>query len=257
MYRVHRSLPVPGQTERKSSVKTPRELLGTISGGRVLDVATGGGGFVHFLEDGLKDFDSIVGIDTSERAAATFSASFGDKPRVQFVSMDATHIEFDDASFDTVCISNSLHHMPNPECTLEEMMRVLHSGGHFILSEMYRDSQTETQMTHVLLHDWWAAVDSRTGIFHNPTFTRLEIVRYIEGLRLVDVTLEDLADLTTDPRDAEETTQLDGVIDRYINQSASLPEALELRDTGEGLRRRLHTVGVQSATQLFALGSRP
>jgi ubiquinone/menaquinone biosynthesis C-methylase UbiE len=238
-------------------VTTPRELLGMISGGRVLDVATGGGGFVHFLEDGLRDFDSIVGIDTSERAAAAFSASFGDEPRIRFVSMDAGHMEFDDASFDVVCMSNSLHHMPNPECTLDEMMRVLHPGGRFIVSEMYRDTQAETQMTHVLLHDWWAAVDSRMGTFHSPTFTRAEIVHYIEALRLVDVVLEDLADLTTDPRDVEETTQLDGVIDRYISQSASLPEAPELRHTGEDLRRRLHTIGVQSATQLFALGRRP
>lgn len=238
-------------------MKTPKDLLGAISGGRVLDVATGGGGFVHFLENGLKDFDSIVGIDMSESAAAAFSATFGSKPRIRFISMDAGDMEFDDASFDTVCISNSLHHMPDPECVLAEMMRVLSPGGHFIVSEMYRDAQTETQLTHVRLHDWWAAVDSRTGTFHNATFTRAEIVRCVDGLGLVDVTLEDLADLATDPRDPQEMAQLDGVIDRYISQTGTLSEAQELRHTGEGLRHRLHTIGVQSATQLFALGSRP
>ena len=32
---------------------TPKELFGHLSGGRVLDVATGSGGFIHFLLEGL------------------------------------------------------------------------------------------------------------------------------------------------------------------------------------------------------------
>jgi SAM-dependent methyltransferase len=235
-------------------MKTPEELLGTIMGGRVLDVASGGGGFVRLLQNSLRSFETIVGIDTSERAAAAFSSSFEGEPRIQFVSMDSAHMSFDDASFDTVSISNSLHHMSDLERTLDEMVRVLRPGGTLIVSEMYRDGQTDTQMTHVLLHDWWAAVDSRTGTFHSPTFTRAEIVRCVGGLGLLDVTVEDIADPATDPWDPEETTQLDGVIDRYISQSAPLPEALQLRNAGEDLRHRLHTVGVRSATQLFAMG---
>ena len=45
---------------------TPKEILGHISGGRVLNVATGSGGFIHFLLDGLKDYIQIIGVDNNE-----------------------------------------------------------------------------------------------------------------------------------------------------------------------------------------------
>ncbi len=38
--------------------------LGSISGGRVLDVGTGKGGFIDILMSTLKDYESIIGIDS-------------------------------------------------------------------------------------------------------------------------------------------------------------------------------------------------
>jgi len=58
---------------------TPQEILGHISGGRILDVATGSGGFIHFLLDGLKDYTDIIGIDIKERAAETFNKAFNER----------------------------------------------------------------------------------------------------------------------------------------------------------------------------------
>ena len=37
----------------------PREILGDIDGGKVLDVATGAGGFLRFLIEGLRGYDSV------------------------------------------------------------------------------------------------------------------------------------------------------------------------------------------------------
>ena len=112
---------------------SPTEILGNISGGRVLDVATGGGGFVHFLLDGLKDYDESIGVDNNERGAAAFAEAFKENPRVHFQLMDAHKLEFEDASFDLVCISNSLHHL-DPQPVLHEMTRVLRPGGHLPLA---------------------------------------------------------------------------------------------------------------------------
>jgi methylase of polypeptide subunit release factors len=41
--------------------------LGSISGGKVLDVATGSGDFVDTLMKALKDYDCFVGIDISAK----------------------------------------------------------------------------------------------------------------------------------------------------------------------------------------------
>ena len=116
---------------------TPKELLACIPGGRILDVATGNGNFVSFLLEGLPAFDEIVGIDTSEKAGTAFNETFKDQPHVRFEKMDAAKMDFPKASFDIVCISNSLHHMSDPEPVLDEMKRVLKPGGHFFVAEMY------------------------------------------------------------------------------------------------------------------------
>lgn len=237
-------------------MNTLDEHFHQIDGGAVLDVATGAGGFVRVLADGLRSFDTITGIDTNERAASAFRSAFVETPWARFVSMDAAHMTFDDASFDTVSISSSLHHMPDPALTLDEMLRVVRPGGHLIVAEMYRDGQTDAQMTHVLLHDWWAAIDAQHGTLHRPTFTRAALISLLEPLHLVDVILDDFADLASDPLEPEGVTEIDSIIDRYMDQAASLPDAPELRRTGEDLRRRLHTVGAHGATQLLAIGRR-
>ena len=145
------------------------DLIGTISGGKVLDVATGNGNFIHFLLEGLMNYDDITGIDTKEGLEAVFKANFQSQP-VNYRKMDAAALHFADATFDTVCISNSLHHMPELESTLKEMLRVLKLGGLFIISEMYRDNQSAAQMTHVHLRHWWAAVDQTQGVFSRRNF---------------------------------------------------------------------------------------
>ena len=229
----------------------PRAILGDLSGGRVLDVATGAGGFVQFVLDGLRDHGEIIGIDTNPGRAEAFAAAFGDIPSVRFVEMDAHHLAFPDDSFDTACVSNSLHHLADPAPVLAEMLRVLRPGGHLLVNEMYRDGQSETQMTHVLLHHWWAAVGTLRGEVHRETYRRAEIVQIVEGLGLADLRLVDLADPDEDPHDPETTAELEAAIDRYVALADGVPA---LQQRGEDLRIRLREVGVRNATQLVVVG---
>jgi hypothetical protein len=88
------------------------------------------------------------------------------------------------------------------------MLRVLRPGGHVVINEMYRDGQSETQATHVLLHHWWAAVGRQRGDVHRETYLRGEIVEIVEGLGLGDLRLADLADPDEDPHDPETVAEL-------------------------------------------------
>ena len=229
----------------------PKRVLGHLSGGRVLDVATGSGGFVRFLLDGLQDHGEIVGIDASGERAAAFEEAFGDRPDVHFEVMDAHRLAFPDASFDTACISNSLHHLPDPAPVLAEMLRVLSPGGHLVVNEMYRDSQSHEQMTQVLLHHWWAAVNTVCGEVHRATYRRAEIVAIVERLGLADLRLTDQADPDEDPHDPATVAELEAAIDRHVALADGHPE---LQRRGEELRVRLRVVGARSATQLVAIG---
>lgn len=227
-----------------------KEVIGQILGGMVLDVATGDGGFIHFLLEGLQDYEEIIGIDTKDGIEAVFAEQFADKP-VYYRKMDAVQMEFADESFDTVCISNSLHHMPDLSHTLNEMLRVLKPGGTWIVSEMYCDNQTETQLTHVHLHHWWGAVDRVQGISHNETFKRKEIVELVAGLGLGGMRIHDVYEASENPHDPEILAQIDPVIDRYIERANGHPD---LQARGLELRQRMKAVGFDGATTLFIIG---
>lgn len=229
------------------------EIFAPISGGRVLDVATGSGNFVQALMATLKDYDAFVAVDTSERSAPAFEKAFEGKP-VKFMQMDAAQLDFPDASFDTVCISNSLHHMADLPVVLAEMKRVLKQGGKFIISEMYRDGQTEPQMTHVHMHHWWGAVDTLQGVCHNETYTRQEMLNIVEGIGLSGWEFHDVAYLDDDPKAPEVIQQLNSVIDQYIQKAQGLPNQEALQARGEELRQRVSEVGFHGATALVAIG---
>lgn len=229
--------------------------LNTLSAGRVLDVATGRGGFASELLQQLKKYDELVGVDTNERYSEVFAQTLAGQPNVSYRCMDAAQLDFPDASFDTVSMAYSLHHMGKPRKALSEIWRVLKPGGHCIVVEMYSDNQRETQLTHVLLHHWWAAVDSAGGVSHNETFTRAELVSLLQAAQL-EWQFEDECDLESDPLDAEGIRHLDEIIDQYIERARNLPGATALMQRGEELRQRLHTVGFHGATALMAVGKK-
>jgi SAM-dependent methyltransferase len=230
---------------------TPQDILGHLPAGRVLDVATGGGGFIHFLLEGLKGYTEIIGVDNNKRAQAAFEEAFKDKPNIRFQAMDASRLDFDSDSFDLVCISNSLHHFDDPQAVLRQMERVLRLGGYLLVSEMYCDGQTETQMTHVHLHHWWGAVDTVNGVAHHETYRREELIGLVSGLGLKDVVLYDLSDTSDDSHDPEIAEELNPVFKQYIQRAEGHPD---LQARGEELRQRVAEIGFHSATTLVVIG---
>jgi SAM-dependent methyltransferase len=230
---------------------TPRDILWGVNGGRVLDVATGGGGFVHFLIEGLDDVTEIVGIDISDAGRGAFDEAFGDRPNVRFEVTDARELNFPATSFDTVAVSDSLQHFEDPVVVLREMLRVVKPAGHVIVAEMYQDGQSPAQLTHVELHHWAAAINQTQGIFHRETYPRAELVAMLDGLRLDAVRTFDQADTSHDPRDPDAVAAHEAIITRYLALAAGHPD-LERR--GRAIRRRLRAVGIHGATELVYIG---
>jgi ubiquinone/menaquinone biosynthesis C-methylase UbiE len=236
---------------------TVESTLKNLPAGRVLDVATGSGQFIGFLLEGLTSFDEIVGIDTSEKSGAALAAAFKDQPKIRFEQMDAAKLDFPDASFDLVCISNSLHHLADPGPALSEMKRVLKPGGHFLVAEMYRDNQTEAQMTHVLMHHWWGMVDTAKGVVHNETYTRQQLLDIVAGMGLQEIAVHDLSDLGDDPKAPETVKYLTDATNQYIQRLEGLPGEADLRARGLELLERLNAVGFHSATSLLVISKKP
>jgi SAM-dependent methyltransferase len=243
------------KNEQDSRIESFEEDLNKLCGGRVLDVATGGGGFITYLVDNLKDYGEITGIDiNADRLEAARKAHH--QENIHFLRMDAARMDFPDDHFDTVCMAYSMHHMTDLVRVLAEMIRVCKPGGRIIINETFRDGQSETQLTNVLLHDWWAAVDTAEGIPHEETFTRQEVLDLIQNLSIYHPRYYEEKDLETDPIDPEMIRELDSVIDRFIQRSQAIQGGEELCRRGEELRQRVHEVGFHGATSLIMIGEK-
>ncbi len=240
---------------RSGIADSAEKALGELAGGHILDVATGSGGFITFLLDNIMEFTEITGIDLNEQRLASARSAYP-PGNIHFLCMDATKLVFPDGNFDTVCMANSLHHMENLHSALSEMRRVCKPGGNFILNEMYRDDQSETQQTHVSLHHWRAEIDRAQGVYHRETYTRQELVEIIERVSLSSKDYFDITETDTNPMEAELIHELEGIIDWYSARTQQLNDGIALRERGEQLRQRLHTVGFQAASSILMIGKK-
>ena len=231
-----------------------KQALGGISGGKVLDVATGEGDFIKTLLGNLKSCGEIIGIDIIGYTKATGSVFSAED--VRFLQMDAERLGFGEGSFDTVSISNSLHHMENiPRC-VAEMKRVLKSGGHLIVRETHRDIQAEPQLTDMHIHHWVAEIDSALGHTHHMTFARQELIDLAEGLGLANLVFHDISNTDSDPMNEAAIGESEEVIERYMRHAQRLPDHRALRKRGEELRQRLRRVGIQWEPDLIIVGKK-
>jgi len=247
--------------------------LGSVSGGRILDVGTEGGGFIDTLMKTLKDYDSFVGIDycasaTSKKEMESAKKRFEGKP-VRFFEMNAESLKFENESFDTVCISHSLHHIASIDKVLAEMKRVLKKGGNFILQEAYCDGdQTEAQKADEREHEWEAQIDSFLGITHNKTLTKQRIMDIANSLKLNELEIFD----STHPIDClfcrrkyecedpknkatfhNSIKDIDNAIKR-IEDYPDLGTRNRLRGEGERIKEAIAKSGSAPASYLFIIG---
>jgi len=251
------------------------QRLGTISAGRVLDVGTAKGGFIDTLVKTLKAYDSFIGIDycpsdESKKDMESAKKRFEGKA-VQFLEMNAENLEFEDESFDTVCISHALHHLAGISKVMTEMKRVLRKGGNFILQEAYCDGeQTEAQKADELEHEWEARIDSLLGITHNKTLTMQEIRDIAHSLKLTEIEIFDSTHPVDclfcerkykceDPRNQatihQITEDIDDAIKRIENHS-DLEARMRLMEEGERVKEAIAESGAASASYLFVTGKK-
>ncbi len=238
----------------KMGKKTQGSILSGLPGGRVLDAATGAGNFAVEMEMNFSDCTLIAAIDTSIRPLVNIAKRHGSS-KIAPSAMDAALLAFRDETFNTVALSNSLHHLNNPGEILSEMMRTLTPGGFFVIREMFSDGdQTLSQKTHTILHNWWAATDSNNGVVHNPVFTEQEIYSCIESIGLVNLRFQISEDLTGNPYDSEVMSHLNKALEVYDKRASAF---YSLREQGKEAKAYLKKHGFTGARALITVGMKP
>ena len=124
-----------GRTERLLIGKRMRAAVAEQLQGDVLEIGTGTGATLRQLAANDRII-SFTGIDISHgMLEQARQAAVGLPFPVDLRHMDATHLEFPDASFDTVTVSLTLCTVPDPLMTLQEMARVCRPDGRIVMLE--------------------------------------------------------------------------------------------------------------------------
>ena len=265
---------LPEKLASSNAVKIAKRL-GTISGGRVLDVGTGDGNFIRTLMKTLKDYDSFVGIDycpsvESREEMESAKKSFKGK-LVQLIQMDAEDLQFEDESFDTVCIAYTLHHLAHIDRVLVEMMRVLKNGGNFILHECYCDgNQTRAQRVDIRRHTWLAQIGTLLGITHNKTLPKQRIMDIACNLNLrelevfdsthsVDCLFCEKRNECEDPKNQSTYRKSIKGMDSTIKRIEDYPDVKmrnRLKEEADRIKKEIGKYGSAASSTLFIIGKK-
>jgi ubiquinone/menaquinone biosynthesis C-methylase UbiE len=229
------------------------KAIETAPGGLALDVASGPGSFAKALETFSKSFTGVIAIDSLHAPLKAMLANPAMKG-IQPVAMDACRMAFQDCTFSTAAISNSLHHMEDPSLALGEMLRVLTPGGMLMVREMFAGGgQTAAQKTHTLMHNWWGRVDASNGIVHRPVFTKFELKQLLKASGAASVRFQDVEDLTGNPFDEEVISRIETAFNAYMKRTA----LFELEEQGEKAMAHMRKHGFTGARALLAYGYKP
>ncbi len=152
------NLETPDLLKRIKEQKLSYSSLGLINkGSYILDIGCGLGEDCLDLADLAGSNGKVIGIDISDTLTKE-ATSITIKHKINniiYQTMDAHKLDYQDSSFDAVCIRRSLQHMINPQMVLNEAIRVLKPGGRIIVIEPDRGSSIlnhpNRQMTRMIM----------------------------------------------------------------------------------------------------------
>jgi SAM-dependent methyltransferase len=232
-------------------MKNVFKKLSVIDAGIVLDAATGRGEFINTIRQFFRSYTHIVGIDISDKAVQ-YAQKLYPENDIEIYRMDLNAMDYEDAHFDTVCIVNSLHHLDDPTIVLSELIRVLKPGGMLLVSEMYRDGkQSEAQKTHIHMHHWIAQIDQRMGIPHRETYTKKEILDFVNSLPCRNMEVDDFYFPVDNPKEAKNCENLLKNCNDTMKRLENMDDSQGLLLEGQKIMARIHEIGCASASRLL------
>ena len=112
----------------------------SLQGREVLEVGSGRGGGASWIAKTHSPV-RLVGVDFSSEAVGHCKRWYANQTNLEFIEGNAQDLPFEDESFDVVYNVESSHCYGNMEAFIEQVHRVLRSGGMFCWTDL-RDSET-------------------------------------------------------------------------------------------------------------------
>jgi len=255
---------IPPNLARSGAIEIA-EKLKLISGGKILDIATGDGGSLQFLIDFLKDYETAIGIDNDENELKKSQERFKEKPVVLKV-MNGEKLDFPDNTFDLVSMAFSMHHLQKLFETLNEMKRVLKNGGYIMIQEMFSDAyQTDAQKNDTAVHEFGAEIDRMEGKYHRKEYTKDEILNILSQVELKDLEIFESSKYVKclrceerydcdDPKHPPTIKSTLEDIDKALESIKEHKKYSDLKERAETIKQKIKKHGIASTSILFCIG---
>ncbi len=223
---------------------------------KILDVGTGRGNFIDLIDYLYKDYDKIVGIDIMDRMVELAAKHFEGNERIKIVKRDILQTGFPKEHFDIVCLSNSLHHLEEMKATFVAMEELVKPGGYLLFNEMMKDNLNDRQVSHRLIHHFSAKLDTETGMIHNETYDRQEIVDHVKANTTFEVVdFWDMEVPVSEPT-PEETEQMAQTVDVLLMRLKNDELIAKHKEEAEEIKSYIRKYGVEACTQLIVIAKR-
>lgn len=221
----------------------------------VLEVGCGDGAFLRQLLTSAPNAKRVVGVDIIDPLTIV-SQDLLDRPGTEWVTAYGHELPFPDDSFDLVCVAHVLHHLAPDyiEATLAEMKRVLKPGGEFMICEMFRDNQTDAQMSHVFFHHWTAEVDRFCGVHHYHTFAKTEIEGIVDSLGLKGCQVDEYNEERSPEEESQEISRILEKMEKSLELVKEYEDFERLKQEAQSIHVWILTHGLAAPTRLLASG---
>jgi ubiquinone/menaquinone biosynthesis C-methylase UbiE len=162
---------------------TLKSKISGFDAGSLLDVAVGRGEFLKFAMGAFRSWQSAAGLDFDADLLKTARKEFMGSP-VLLIFSSALTMPFTDHYFDTITLSNAMHHIEKLQPLFAEFSRVCKAQGLIIINEMLNEDFSEMQETYMLYHRLIAEMDNQLGQYHREPYTLKEITALIKASNL-------------------------------------------------------------------------
>lgn len=228
-----------------------QKYLKRINAGHLLDVATGEGDFLLYLLNSFSSFDSATGLDINPENLRSARQKLG-MQKIDIMQGNVRKLPFEDNYFDTITVSNSLHHFDNPAKAIQSMLRVLVPGGLLVINEMIHENLNLAQQAHFEYHSLKAEIDTVAGGYHRKIYTKDEILEIVTESSLepaVVVVSEDPPIIYSH----EKMWQFFRKLDDFVSNTTHLPNGLDFEQRAQTIKELIKVNGLQKPPQIGIL----
>lgn len=216
----------------------------------ILDIGTGSGDFIEVLQDVFPQAQ-ITGVDPDTESLQEAIKKY---PGVSFGEMRAEILEFADNSFDLASISMALHHLPDIQTSLKEMLRVVKPGGWIIVNELFSDNLNPSQEVHKIFHHFRSKIDRLTGTYHQETFEKEQILHLVKSAGIqIQLSFENTIQTNLIASPGELDVRIEKM-KQHLEKIKGLPEYEIYKPQIEEFRQRALLFGFQPATRIVVVG---